>query len=345
MKTTSCRQWHRSGVKICLYTHMTNADITQATNRNTLYGALSVLIAVLFFSMNDTSIKFLSGGYALHQIVLIRSVIGLGIVLAILMPMEGNWRLLKTKRLGLHLIRGMCVVLANMTFFIALAVLPLADAIAVFFVSPLLITAFSVMFLGEKAGIHRWSAVGIGLVGVVIMLRPGTENFNLIMILPLLSAAAYAMLHVLTRKIGVTESAVTMTFYIQISFIVTCVIIGVALGHGRWEGQGPEIVHFLLRAWYMPPLSDWWIFGIIGLASGFGGYFISQGYRLAEASVVAPLEYVAMPVSVIAGLLIFDEWPDPVAWLGITLIIGAGLYVFWRETVNNVRLKRRSIRR
>lgn len=324
---------------------MTQAEITQTTNRNTLFGALSVLIAVLFFSMNDVSIKFMSGGYALHQIVLIRSFLGLGILLAVLLPLEGNWQLLKTKRLGLHLIRGMCVVTANMTFFLALAVLPLADAIAVFFVSPLLITAFSVLFLGEKAGIHRWSAVGVGLVGVLVMLRPGSENFNLTMMLPLLSATAYAMLHVLTRKIGVTESAVTMTFYIQISFIVVCLIIGLALGHGRWEGQGPEIMHFLLRAWYFPPMSDWWLFGLIGIASGFGGYFISQGYRLAEASVVAPLEYIAMPISVFAGLLIFGEWPDPIAWVGITLIIGAGLYVFWRETVNNVRLRRRAIRR
>ncbi len=324
---------------------MTQAEITQTTNRNTLFGALSVLIAVLFFSMNDVSIKFMSGGYALHQIVLIRSFLGLGILLAVLLPLEGNWQLLKTKRLGLHLIRGMCVVTANMTFFVALAVLPLADAIAVFFVSPLLITAFSVLFLGEKAGIHRWSAVGVGLVGVLVMLRPGSENFNITMMLPLLSATAYAMLHVLTRKIGVTESAVTMTFYIQISFIVVCLIIGLALGHGRWEGQGPEIMHFLLRAWYFPPMSDWWLFGLIGIASGFGGYFISQGYRLAEASVVAPLEYIAMPISVFAGLLIFGEWPDPIAWVGITLIIGAGLYVFWRETVNNVRLRRRAIRR
>lgn len=324
---------------------MTQAELSQISSRSTLYGALSVLIAVLCFSVNDTTIKFLSGGYALHQIVLIRSIIGLGILLAVLMPLEGSWRLLKTNNLGLHLIRGFCVVTANMTFFIALAVLPLADAIAVFFISPLLITAFSVLFLGEKAGIHRWGAVAVGLVGVVIMLRPGTESFNLTMTLPLFSATAYAALHVLTRKIGLAESAVTMTFYMQLTFIVTCIVIGLMLGHGRWDGQGPEIFHFLLRPWGIPPMADWWLFVLIGMASGFGGYFISQGYRLAEASVVAPLEYVAMPISVFAGLFIFGEWPDPVAWIGITLIIGAGLYVFWRETIHNVRLRRRTIQR
>ena len=105
----------------------------------------------------------------------------------------------------MHLLRGMCVVIANMTFFLALTAMPLADAVAIFFVSPLVITLFSVIFLKETVGPHRWLAVGMGLIGVVVMMRPASSSFQAVALLPLISAVAYASLHVLTRKIGDTE--------------------------------------------------------------------------------------------------------------------------------------------
>jgi drug/metabolite transporter (DMT)-like permease len=168
-------------------------------------GISSALGASFFFSFNDMAIKFLSGDYALHQVVLIRSVIGMVVLLAVIVPLEGGYRILRTNRLFMHLLRGMCVVIANMTFFLALAAMPLADAVAIFFVSPLVITLFSVIFLKETVGPHRWLAVGMGLIGVVVMMRPASSSFQAVALLPLISAVAYASLHVLTRKIGDTE--------------------------------------------------------------------------------------------------------------------------------------------
>ena len=196
-------------------------------------GPLSALIAVVFFSINDATIKFLSGDYALHQIVLIRSLIGLAILLAIIVPLQGGFGVLRTNRLGMHMLRGFCVVAANTTFFLGLAVLPLADAVAVFFVSPLLITAFSALLLGEQIGPRRLIAVALGMLGVLIMVRPGAEGFNAALMLPILAAVAYALLHVLTRKIGSTESAATMSVYIQLVFVVVSATVGATLGHGK----------------------------------------------------------------------------------------------------------------
>lgn len=139
---------------------------------NNFIGIASALGASFFFSFNDMAIKFLSGDYALHQVVLIRSVIGMAVLLAVIVPLEGGFSILRTNRLSMHLMRGMCVVVANMTFFLALAALPLADAVAIFFVSPLVITIFSVIFLKEAVGPRRWIAVAMGLVGVVVMMRP-----------------------------------------------------------------------------------------------------------------------------------------------------------------------------
>lgn len=305
--------------------------ITTTAEKRTALGAISALIAVTCFSINDASIKFLSGDYALHQIVLIRSLLAFILLLAVIVPLERGFGAFRTKRMGMHLLRGFCVVFANMTFFLGLSVLPLADAVAVFFISPLIITAMSVIFLGEKAGPRRWLALVVGMIGVLIMLRPGTGSFQPALLLPVAAAFAYAALHVLTRKIGSTESAATMSFYIQLTFIAVSGIIGLGLGHGQYSGQGGELFEFVLRPWSWPAIYDWPVLALLGVSSAMGGYFISQAYRIAEASVIAPLEYLAMPAAVIFGVIVFGEWPDLVAWMGIVLIAGAGLFVAWRE--------------
>jgi len=309
-----------------------------------LAGALCALTAAVFFSVNDMAIKVLSGDYALHQVVLIRSLIGMTLWALLIMPFSGGWQVVKTKRPVMHFIRGFCVVFANMCFFLGLAVLPLAEAVAIFFVSPLIITVFSVLFLGEKVGPWRWAAIAIGLVGVIVIVDPRGATFQIASILPLLAATSYALLHILTRKIGKTESAATMLFYIQLTFILTSGAIGLALGDGRYSGNGDLSVEFLTRSWATPALTDWWIFVAIGIGSTAGGYLISQAYRLSEAAFAAPFEYLAMPLAILWGVLVFGEWPDLNGWSGIALIIGSGLVLLWREALGKRLLSKRSPR-
>ncbi|MEM8591553.1 MAG: DMT family transporter [Pseudomonadota bacterium] len=294
-------------------------------------GALCALIAVTLFAANDSTIKFLSSDYALHEVVLFRSLIGLIVASVIIFPFAGGWQVLRTRRLSLHICRGMLVVFANILFFLGLAALPLADAVAIFFVAPLLITIFSVVFLGEKVGPRRWVAVFLGFAGVLIVQRPGTDAFQVASILPVLAACCYAGLHMMTRYIGKTESAATMTVYIQLTFIVVCVLFGLTVGDGRFAEQENASLAFLFRAWVWPEAQHWWLLALIGVATGLGGFFISQAYRVAEAAVVAPFEYLALPISIVAGYAIFGEVPDGATFLGIALILGAGLFIIWRE--------------
>ena len=296
-----------------------------------LGGALCASAAVICFSLNDVSIKFISGDYALHQIVLFRSVIGLGLLLGLLVPFSGGLPSLRTNRLGLHLLRGLCVVFANLCFFLGLASLQLAEGTAIFFISPLLITVFSVLFLKETVGPHRWAAIFVGLVGVVIILRPGTSAFQIASLLPVAAAFGYAFLHMLTRYIGKTESALTMSFYIQVTFLLICCLFGLVTGTGQFAGHENPSVEFLLRAWTTPQANDLVFFLLIGFASAFGGFFISQAYRHNEAGYIAPFEYIAMPLAILWGYLVFQDWPDQLSFLGMGLIIGSGLYVIWRE--------------
>jgi drug/metabolite transporter (DMT)-like permease len=296
-----------------------------------MLGALTASIAVFFFSINDVAIKFLSGGYALHQVVLFRSILGLIFLAAFVLPFAGGLRVLHTKRLGMHVLRGACVVFANMTFFLGLAAMPLAEAVAIFFISPLVITVFSVVFLGETVGPRRWFAVAIGLLGVIVVLRPGTHAFQMASLFPLAAAFGYAGLHMLTRKIGTTESAATMSVYIQVMFVLVSLVMGLFFGAGQFADQTDPSMAFLFRAWIWPDPSDYPILLLLGACSAIGGFCISQAYRASEAALVAPFEYLAMPLSILWGVLVFGEWPDFISYLGITLILGSGLYMIWRE--------------
>ena len=162
----------------------------------------------------------------------------------------------------------------------------LAEGVALFFVSPLIITVFSVIFLKEQVGPRRWAAIAVGFVGVLVVLRPGTEVFQPAALLPIAAAVGYAGLHMLTRYIGKTESALALSFYIQLSFIVISGGLGLFMGDGRFSGTGDASLDFLFRAWTVPEPSDWLVLLLVGAASSFGGFFISQAYRVAEAAVV-----------------------------------------------------------
>jgi drug/metabolite transporter (DMT)-like permease len=290
---------------------------------------------VTCFSVNDVGIKFLSGDYALHQVVFIRAVVALMVFTCLVMPFAGGLTVLRTRRPIMHLMRGLCVVMANMCLFLGLAAMPIADATAIFFVSPLVITVFSVIFLRETVGPRRWAAIAVGFIGVMIIVKPGTAAFQPASLLPVAAAVLYASLHMLTRRIGGTESAATMAAYIQITFLGASALIGLAIGDGRFAGSGHPSLEFLFRGWTWPARDDYPILAVLGVSGVFGGLFISQAYRLSEAAFAAPFEYVAMPMAIFWGVAVFGTWPDATAWVGIALIIGSGLYLLWRETARD----------
>jgi len=299
---------------------------------------LFILLGMLCISVNDMGIKFLSGDYPLHQMVFVRSAIGVAISLLILRA-EGGWRLLRTERPLLHALRAGLIVVANMTFFAALAVMPLGAATALFFVAPLFITLLAIPVLGEPVGRHRMAAIAVGLLGVGVMMAPGVDWGDIgraSLLLPVAAAACYAGMQVLTRKLGARSAASAMAIYIQSAFLVVSVGFFLVAGDGRYaEGVTHPAGIFLLRAWVWPASGDWWLFGLLGLMSAMIGYCLSMAYKHGTASVVASYEYVALPLAIFWGWAIFGEVPRPVVWLGIALIAGAGLYVFARERAQN----------
>ncbi len=297
----------------------------------TLTGILLAIGGTVIFSVNDVSIKFLSGGYALHQVILIRALIGIAFLMCFIAISGIGFGQLRSKRPGAQLVRVAIVMVSNVAFFLGLAALPIADASAVAYVSPLAITLLSVVILGETVGWRRWTAVVVGLIGVIVMLRPGAGVIQPAALLVLFSAVLYATGNLITRAIGGTESAVSLSLFVQIGFVIVSTIMGIWVGDGH-RATEDALLGFLFRPWIWPPMADWPIFIATGLSVCVGGLMIAQAYRTLEAGLVAPFEYVGMPMAIFWGAVVFGTWPDWVAWIGIALICGAGLYTLLRET-------------
>ncbi|MEX3316691.1 DMT family transporter [Sulfitobacter sp. PS-8MA] len=304
-----------------------------------------ILLGVAAISVNDMLIKRLSGGYPLHQIVFTRSAIGLVLGL-VLVRLEGGFHLLKTRQPVLHLLRGLLIVISNMAFFLALSVLPLAEATALFFAAPLFITVLSIPLLDEKVGPLRLGAVIVGFIGVVIMMRPWASTATLevsrwVLLLPVLAALTYALNQLMTRKLGVNSKASALMVYIQAAFVAVSLGFFLVAGDGRFVDAGSSVsLQFLLRAWIWPAQEDYLTFLGIGLNIALIGYCLSQAYRLGDAATVAPFEYIGLPLAVFWGFVIFGDLPVWEVWVGIALILASGLFVYLRERQKALRVTR-----
>lgn len=297
---------------------------------NAILGISCVMTGMAFGSLMDASIKALSSDYPLHEIILVRSVVALVLTLFIV-RFEGGFRTLRTSRPFTHLARGLLIVIANMSFYMAISVMPLAEATGLFFVSPLFITALSVPFLGERVGWRRWLGILVGFIGVIIIMRPGVDTFTAYSILPIIAALAYAVTQITSRNLGITDSASVMSFYISLTFIVISTIFWAIAGDGSMAGMYGEKMDFLFRPWRWPDFSDGSLMLFVGGLVAIVGYMLSQAYRVADASVVAPFEFVMLVLAIFWGYLFWGEIPDLQASLGIAMIAGSGLYVFMRE--------------
>ena len=306
--------------------------MSEAQARNVVVGISCAVGGAVALSFNDLFIKQLSGGYALHQVILVRGFVGIAFILGLIAVSGMGWRVLQTNRPWPHLIRACIVMVSNVTYFLGLAAMPIANAAAIGFVAPVLVTLISVMALGEKVGWHRWTAVVVGLIGVIIMLRPEGQ-FHWAAVLILISALCYATTQNITRHLKDTESAVTINFYTQIAFVVVSVTMGLWVGDGHLAGSPDASLAFLFRVWVWPPLPDWAFFVGTGVCVAAGGMLMGHAYRTNPPGLIAPFEYTAMPLAVIYGLVFFGTFPDAQGWVGIALIVSAGIYTLYRETV------------
>ena len=284
-----------------------------------LTGVIFFMTAIFLISVVDTVCKVFTKD--LHSIQLVWGYfVGINLTLWVFFLFKGEKfsKLRRTERPLLQIIRPAFLVCSISSLFIGLTYLPIAEATVIGFVAPLFITALSVPILKEHVDIHRWSAVAIGLVGVIIIIRPGGDLWHLASVMPLLGALFFALFQIITRLLAATERTHTTLFY-------------TGLGGLAWSSL---IVPFV---WVTPSITHIFVFLSTGAMGAMAHLCMISAFDRAEASLLAPYNYTKLIWVSVLGYLIFNDVPSLDMWIGAIIIVSAGFYVLYRE--KNINLK------
>jgi len=283
-------------------------------------GLLLMLLAMLAAPLIDIFSKLATGTTSPTMITAARFVFQALFMLPIVV-WNGLWRNFSWRMSAYHAVRAAIITLSMICFVATLAVMPVADAIAIFFVEPIILTILASIFLGETIGWRRYTACGIGFIGAMIVIRPSFEEVGVISVLPVITAFCVAVFALMTRALAPRENPWAMQFQMSLWGIPICALLLLA-------GDMAE-VDFLAPS--MPDLTVLlWLVGV-GFFAALSGILAVYAYRVAPASVLAPLQYFEIVSATLFGWLVFGDFPDAVKWLGIAIIIGSGLYIIWRE--------------
>lgn len=287
------------------------------TIRSPLTGVFLMIAAMAVLPFLDVVAKFLGeAGVPVLQIVWARMVFGAMLTLPFALRHAGP-RGLWPDLPGVHLLRAALLIGATYTFFAALTYLPIADALAIFFVNPLIVTALSPLILGEHVGPRRWAAVGVGFIGTLIIIRPGFQEINTGVLLAFASGCCLGLYFLMTRRIAGKTPAMVTTYD-------TC-LMGALMASAA--------IPFV---WQQPTMLQWGQYLLIGLIATAGHYLIVRAYDYAEASLLAPLAYTEIIMAVVVGWYFFDDFPDRWTFLGVSILIASAIYISWRERKRNM---------
>ena len=283
-------------------------------------GLLLMLLAMLAAPLIDIFSKLATDSTSPTMITAARFVFQALFMLPIVL-WHGLWRNFSWRMSGYHAIRAAIITVSMICFVATLAVMPVADAIAIFFVEPIILTILASIFLGETIGWRRYTACGVGFIGAMIVIRPSFEEVGLIAVLPVITAFCVAVFALMTRALAPRENPWAMQFQMSVWGIPICALLLLA-------GDLTD-VEFLTSS--LPDLTvSLWLVGV-GFFAALSGILAVYAYRVAPASVLAPLQYFEIVSATLFGWLVFGDFPDAVKWLGISIIVGSGLYIIWRE--------------
>ncbi|MEA2880376.1 MAG: hypothetical protein QOF14_5572 [Hyphomicrobiales bacterium] len=284
--------------------------MTAQSQRSALAGIGLMLTGVFLFLINDAVGKWLVSTYSVGQLLLIRSATTL-LLLGPFIWRAGRAAFMGAPRPGLQILRIVFSTLDVAMFFWAVSYMPLADTITFYLAGPIYATALSVLLLGERVGWRRWTAVLIGFAGVIIALRPSTASFTLPALIALGGSVSHAVLLIITRMVKDTDDTVLMTaqYFGSLSF-------GLAVGPLTWVAP---------KAFDLMFMSGFAVVSIMAM------FCVNRSLKLAPASVVVPYQYSMIVWSVLLGYWVFGDAPDATTVIGAGIIVGSGLYIFWRE--------------
>ncbi|MEY3081886.1 MAG: hypothetical protein RJA94_1871 [Pseudomonadota bacterium] len=291
--------------------------MTRPASSRKLVGIGLMLSAMAVLPFLDAIAKYLGQqGVPVMQIVWARLFFGAFLTMPFALRLAGPRGLIPNMPL-MHAVRAALMIAATGFFFAGLHYLSIADTLAIFFVQPLIVTMLSPLVLGETVGLRRWSAVIIGFIGTLIIIRPGFQELNPGVFLALGSGASLAIYLLLTRRIAGSAPAMVTTFYTSLmGAIITSVIV--------------------LFVWQTPTPEQWMFFVLLSAIANGGHFLIIRAYDHAEASLLAPLAYTEMIMATIVGWYVFGDFPDMWTFIGVGILIACAIYISWRERVRRV---------
>ncbi len=274
-------------------------------------GIALILATTVCFSTLDTISKLTNRYLPVNEIIWGRYLFH-GIALALLVGPRLKLDLVRTAHPGTQILRGLLLMAASICFMTSLLYLPLAEASALSFISPLVMTALSVPLLGEKVRWTQWTAVALGFIGVLVIVRPGGGLFDVATLLPMGSAFFYALFQIITRKYAGRDSAYTTHFWTAL----VCTVLASCT---------------LILSWKTPDLREWLALIALGIVGGGGHYLLIRAFEAAPPSTLAPFSYAQIIWSTLITWLVFDHIPDGGALVGMGIIVCAGLFAVWMQ--------------
>ena len=292
--------------------------------------ALAISLACVLSTAQDTAIKWISGAYPFHEMQTIRCGASL-ILVGAFTAATGGMGSLAMPQWPLVIARGLLLALASALFYLTAAAMPYPEAVALYFTMPLLVAALSGPLLGQRVPPIRWAAVAAGLVGVLVILRPGAAAFEPAAFLGLGCALLYALGNLMTRPLSGALAPAPLAFWQNAMYLAVALALSAVFGAGERHVASHLSLDYLTRGWLWPTLPDFLLIGGLGVSTAILFGLFTLGYRRAEASFVAPFEYSAMVWAVLFSFAVWGQWPDLFAAVGIGLIVGAGLVLAARD--------------
>ena len=280
-------------------------------------GAIYMAISALSFSIMDVLVKLMSSIYPTGEIIFFRGFFGL-IPIIFIIPRDRYKNFFQTTKLKLHLTRAIIGAIAMIGIYLGVKFLPLADAITITFAAPVFATIFSMIILKEQVRMYRWAAIIIGLLGVVVVLKPGTDMFSVYSLFPVLFCVGFGIIAVLIKKLSETEP----DYLIAIYFTLTLIAVGACS---------------LFFQFVLPKFQDLLALVAIGIAGSTGNIFLTMSLRKGSVSTVTPIKYLSLVFATVSGIFFFNEIPHVSTLFGAFLIILSSVIIFKREQIKNVK--------
>ena len=285
------------------------------------------------FSVQDTLVRILSSEVSILQIMFLRSIVGLSI-LFLYLKVRKIPIIFSSQYPGLTIIRAILFMFAFLFYYIGLAYLPYAVTTALFFTTPFFITILSKIFLKENIGIVRLLTIIFGFIGVVIIANPTVDSFNIFMIFPILCAFGYSVSMIIIKMTSEKDSVYSQTFHVYLATLLFAPLVAYLGSTFNSSIEDNKVLNFVFKSWELNLHTQYFLIFVVGVCVVAGFLLIFNAYRVGKPFVIAPFEYTILLWSIFYGWLIWDESVTIRSWIGMLMIVAAGIYLFYRERFN-----------